>query len=120
MAYHSECGNDMVLFNLTENCMPMSEHNAKVEMLISALIGISTSFVLFIIMIIFLGFILLGKKCRKKQLRMQPLPTITHSESGEHVINLAPIVPVYEEVVPGNIEVTENVAYSVNQTNKNY
>ena len=106
--------------------MPISEHNAKVEMLISALIGTSTSFVLFIIMIFFLRFILLGKKCRKKQLRMQPLPAITHSgstpraESGEHVINLTPIVPVYEEVVPRNIEVTENVAYSVNQINKNY
>ena len=102
--------------------MPIS---AKVEMLISALIGTSTSSVLFIIVMFFLG-IALGKKCENKQLRMQPLPTITHSEgstptaeSGEHVINLAPIVPVYEEVVPGNIEVTENVAYSVNQINKN-
>ena len=106
--------------------MPLSEHNAKVEMLLSALIGISTSSVLFIIVTFFLGFILFGKKCRMKQLRMQPLPTITHSgsppraESGEHVINLTPIVPVYEEVVPENIEVTENVAYSVNQINKNY
>ena len=26
------------------------------------------------------------------------------------MINLAPIVPVYEEVIPENIEVTENVA----------
>ena len=101
--------------------MPMSEHNAKVQMLISALIGTSTSSVLFIIVIFFLG-LMLGKKHRKKQLRMQPLPAITHSEgstpraeSGEHVINLAPIVPVYEEVIPENIEVTENVAYSVNQ-----
>ena len=120
----------MVLFYdncLTENCVSLSEHNAKVEMLLSALIGMSTSSVLFIIVILFLGFMLFGKKCRKKQLRMQPLPSITHSEestpraeSGEHVISLAPIVPVYEEVVPGNIEVTENVAYSVNQINKNY
>ena len=106
--------------------MPISEHNAKVEILLSALIGTSASSVLFIIVMFSLG-IVLGKKCGKKQLRMQPLPTITHSEgspprakSGEHVINLTPIVPVYEEIVPGNIEVTENVAYSVNQINKNY
>ena len=111
---------------LTENFVPMSEHNAKMEMLMSALIGTSTSSVLFIIVIFFLGFMLLGKKCRKRQLRMQPLPTITHSEestpraeSGEHVINFTAIVPVYEEVIPGNIEVTENVAYSVNRINKN-
>ena len=103
--------------------MPMSEYNAKVEMLLSALIGTSTSSVFFIIVMFSLG-IVLGKKCGKRQLRM---PTITHSEgsppraeSGEHVINLTPIVPVYEEIVPGNIEVTENVAYSVNQINKNY
>ena len=111
---------------LTENCVPISEYNAKLEMLMSALIGTSTSSVLFIIVIFFLGFMLLGEKCRKKQLRMQPSPAIINSEestpraeSGEHVINLIPIVPVYEEVIPENIEVTENVAYSVNQINKN-
>ena len=78
----------MVLFYdncLTENCVPMSEYNAKVEMLTSALIGTSTSFVLFNIVILFWGFILLGKKCRKKQLRMQPITHLgspSRAESG--------------------------------------
>ena len=83
--------------------MTTSNHNVKVELPISALIGASISFLTFNIVTFILG-LLLGKKCGQKQSKIKFMSAIEQSEQSttglrENAETLAPIVPVYEEIV---------------------